>query len=175
MVEPNFSKSGFSGEGVDFFRYGADVSGYLPVFDGAALGARSFASFAGGPEIPPYKYVYFGYGERIRGHFYTVLEGENILGGSSELRIPILTPRYYVFPYAVVSELGVWRYGVYVSLFADVGKTWFRSEGYSGRRWYAGGGVSLDLLLPYSIIIRGVYARGDGGASEFILDFGTSF
>ena len=170
-----FSKSGFSGNGVDFFRTGLDVSGYRPLFDGAALGARSFATLTGGPVVPPYKYVYFGYGERIRGHFNTILEGENIAGGSIEMRIPILSTRYYVFPYAIVPELGLWRYGIFISLFADVGKTWFRNEGFSGRRWYAGAGTSLDLLLPYSIIVRCAYALGDGGTSEFILDFGTSF
>jgi outer membrane protein assembly factor BamA len=175
LVKAFFSKSGFSGKGVDFFRYGIDVSGLLPVFDGAALGARAFTSLAGGPAIPPYKYVYFGYGERIRGHFSTVLEGENIAGATAECRIPILSPRYYVFPYAIIPELGVWRYGVFFSLFADVGKTWFNHEGFSGRPWSAGTGASVDLLLPYSIIIRAAYAVGDGGTSEFILDFGTSF
>lgn len=170
-----FSQSGFSGDGVNFFRYGIDIGGYLPVLNWAALGARTFTSLSGGPVVPPYRHLYFGYGERIRGHFNTILEGENIVGGSTELRIPILNPRYFVFPYAIVPELGVWRYGVFLSLFADVGKTWFRYEGFSGRKWYAGTGVSIDLLLPYSIIVRGAYALGDGGVSEFILDFGTSF
>jgi outer membrane protein assembly factor BamA len=119
--------------------------------------------------------VYYGYGERIRGHFSKILEGENIVGASTEFRVPILSPRHYVFPYAIVPELGVWRYGVFVSLFVDAGKTWFRNEGFAGRKWYAGAGVSLDLLLPYSIIVRGAYARGDGGNSELILDFGTAF
>ncbi len=174
-VKGYFSKSGFSGKGVDYFRYGGDIGGYLPVFQGGALGARSFVSLSGGPTVPPYRYLYFGYGERIRGHFNEIVEGENIVGGTTELRVPILTPRYFVFPYAVIPELGIWRYGLFVSIFADVGKTWFRDEGFSARKWYAGTGVSVDLLLPYSIIVRGAYAIGDGGNSEFILDFGTSF
>lgn len=169
------SKSGVSGNGVDFFRYGVDASGYFPAFDGAALGVRSFASLTGGPVVPPYKHVYFGYNERIRGHFNTISEGEDIVGASTEFRIPIISPRHYTFPYAIIPELSVWRYGVFVSLFADAGKTWFRTEGFEGRKWLAGMGASVDLLLPYSIVVRGAYALGDGGNSEFILDFGTAF
>ena len=169
------SKSGMSGDGVDFFRYGVDAGGYLPVFDGPSIGARSFASFTGGPVVPPYKYQYFGYNERIRGHFNTISEGENIIGASTEFRIPIISPRHYTFPYAIIPELSVWRYGVFVSLFADAGKTWFRTEGYAGRAWHAGVGASVDLLLPYSIVVRGAYALGDGGNTEVILDFGTAF
>lgn len=175
FAKASVSKSGFGGDGVDFFRYGVDVSGYIPMFDGAAIGVRSFTSLTGGPVVPPYKHLYFGYSERIRGHFNTISEGENIVGASTEFRIPIISPRHYTFPYAIISELSVWRYGVFVSLFADAGKTWFRTEGFDGRPWRAGAGASVDLLLPYSIVVRGAYALGDGGTSEFILDFGTAF
>jgi len=169
------TKNGFGSGSVNILRYGYDARVYVLLNGGTSLAGRTHGQFASGGAVPPYRYTYFGYGERLRGYFDRIIEGEDIIGGNLELRIPLLSPRYYEFPYAPLPEFSVWRYAVYAGVFADAGKTWFRSEGPGGRRWYSGFGAGLHFLLPYSIIIRTEYAMNRRGVGQFIIDFGASF
>lgn len=175
FVNLTATKYGFGGSVVDFFRYGAETSLFLQLSSDVTIAGRAHAQFSSGGPVPSYRYVYFGYREKIRGYFSRVLEGENLVGGSLELRIPLLLPRYYEFPYSPLPEFSVWRYGLYAGIFADAGKTWFRSEGYSGRHWYSGFGFGLHFLLPYSLVVRTELAMNPEGRAEFILDAGVSF
>jgi outer membrane protein assembly factor BamA len=86
------AKYGVGGKEVDFFRYGYDVRIYEPLGSDVSVALRSFSNLAGGGIVPKYRNVYFGYDERIRGHFKTVLEGESLVGGSGELRVQLLKP-----------------------------------------------------------------------------------
>jgi outer membrane protein assembly factor BamA len=122
-----------------------------------------------------YRKAYFGYDERIRGYFKTVLEGESLLGSSAELRIPILKPRYYTLPFEFVPQFSVLRYGLSLGVFADAGTIWNRDQQFFHQRWYTGYGVGLHFLLPYSLILRTEYALNNAGRGEFVLDVGTSF
>lgn len=169
------TKDGFQSGSVNLLHYGYDAKVYVPAGGGTSFAARTHGLFAAGGPIPPYRYVYFGHGERIRGYFSKIIEGEDIVGGNVELRVPILSPRYYEFPYAPLPEFSVWRYALYLGVFADAGKTWFRSEGPGGRSWYSGFGAGLHFLLPYSIVIRTEYAFSRSGNGEFVVDFGASF
>lgn len=169
------AKYGFGGSAVDFFRYGYESQVFLPVHTEITLAGRTFGQFSSGGAIPAYRYVYFGYRDRIRGYFRRVLEGENIVGGTVEVHVPILSPRYYEFPYSPLPEFSVWRYGLYAAVFADAGKTWFRGEGYGGRHWYSGFGGGLHFLLPYSVVARVEYAWNPHGVGEIVLDLGMSF
>ncbi|MBI3586481.1 MAG: hypothetical protein HY088_05075 [Ignavibacteriales bacterium] len=169
------SKLGVGNSELNMFRYGYDLRGFVPTADGWVFGGRTFGKFVGGGAIPPYLHNYFGYDERIRGYFRTVLEGENSLGTSVELRIPILTPRYFTAVTFLPPEFSVWRYGLYVGIFADAGTTWHRYQPFSDVRWYAGYGVGLQFLLPYSLVVRTEYALNDLRKGEFVLDFGASF
>ncbi len=169
------NKLGIGNSELNIFRYGYDLRGFMPAADGWVFGGRTFGKFAGGGAIPPYLHNYFGYDERIRGYFSTVLEGENSMGGSLELRIPILTPRYFTVATFLPPEFSVWRYGLYIGIFADAGKTWYRYQPFSDVKWYAGYGIGLQFLLPYSLVIRTEYAINDLRKGEFVLDFGASF
>lgn len=166
------------GEGdLDLVRSAYDLRGYVPLGIGdATLGGRAFGGFTAGGIVPAYLHSFFGYEERIRGHFSTVLEGENILGHSVELRVPILLPRQgTITTLALPPQFSVWRFGLYAGFFADAGKTWYRSEGIGQRSWYSGYGLGLHFLLPYSLVVRTEYARNHRGTGEFVLDFGASF
>lgn len=169
------TKYGFGGSMVDFFRYGAETSVFIPLSSDVTIAGRAHGQFSAGGPVPSYRYVYFGYREKIRGYFNRVLEGENLVGGSLEVRIPLLLPRYYEFPYSPLPEFSVWRYGLYLGFFADAGKTWFRSEGYSGRHWYSGFGFGLHFLLPYSLVVRTEIALNPEGKAEIVLDTGVAF
>lgn len=169
------TKIGLGNSPVDFFRYGYSLKSFFPVAENISLGTRAFGTISKGTGIPPYRLLYFGYEERIRGYFSRILEGENIMGGNLELRIPIISPRYLSIPFIPVQEFAVLRYGLYAGIFADAGKVWNRNEHVLSRPWYAGYGGGLHFLLPYSLVIRTEYAWNDSGRGEFVFDIGASF
>jgi len=169
------SKLGLGESPVNFFRYGFDARAFTRMDNNISLGGRMFTNLAGGGAIPKYQRAYFGYNERIRGYFRTALEGEHIVGGNAELRIPLLEPRYYTLPFEFIPQFSTLRYGLYAGVFADAGTVWFRGQRVFDRKWYAGYGAGLHFLLPYSIVLRTEYALNNAGRGEFIVDFGASF
>jgi outer membrane protein assembly factor BamA len=170
------AKYGFGESDVNLVRFRIDVRRYQPLGEGIALGVRALGTFLNGGASPSYLHAYFGYDERIRGYFSTVLEGDNLVSGSVELRVPILKPRYHTVSLKYLPpEFSVWRYGLYAGFFADAGTIWYRGDSFSQRPWYAGYGGGLQFLLPYSTIIRTEYAFNQHGRGQFVLDFGASF
>jgi outer membrane protein assembly factor BamA len=169
-------KYGLGESEVDLLRFRLDVRRYEALGDGIALGARAFGTFLNGGVSPSYLHAYFGYDERIRGHFSTVREGDNMMAGSVELRVPILMPRYKVVSLKYLPpEFSVWRYGLYAGFFVDAGTIWYRGSQISRLPWHSGYGAGLQFLLPYSMIVRTEYAFNEKGEGQFVLDFGASF
>ncbi len=170
------AKYGLGESDVNLFRYGIDLRDYEPLGDDVSLCGRVFGSFLSGGVSPTYLHAYFGYFDRVRGYYSTVFEGEDILGGSLELRVPILKPRYATVSIRYLPpEFSVWRYGLYAGVFADVGTTWFRTDQVFKNPSYAGYGAGLHFLLPYSLVVRTEYALNQHGKSQFVLGFGASF
>lgn len=169
------TKNGFGESGVDFFRYGSSLRAFRKVMGDVSVGGRVFGTMTGGGRVPPYRYLYFGYEERIRGHFSKILEGENIIGANVECRIPILSPKYFSLPEIPIPQFSLLRFGLYAGLFVDAGKVWYRHEGFAARGWSSGIGGGLHIILPYSIVLRTEYAWNEKGADEFVLDIGASF
>lgn len=170
------TKFGLGESAVNLFRYRIDLRGYEPLGSDISICGRAFGSFLSGGAAPAYLHAYFGYDDRIRGYFSTVLEGENLMGSSIELRVPILKPRYHTvsFPY-LPPEFSTWRYALYAGIFVDAGTTWFRTEPFVKAPWHAGYGAGLHILLPYSIVLRTEYAFDRRGRGEFVFDFDASF
>jgi len=170
------TKYGFGESAVDLFRYQVDIREYQPLGSDISLGVRGFGSFLGGGRSPSYLHAYFGFFDRIRGYYSTVFEGEDQVGGSVELRMGILKPRYVTVSLpGVPPEFSVWRYGLYAGVFADAGTTWYRTEPFANVPWYAGYGAGLHFLLPYSFVLRTEYALNQHGRGEFIFGFHASF
>jgi outer membrane protein assembly factor BamA len=170
------TKIGLAHAEVDLFRCQADLRDYQPLGDGIALCGRAYGSFVSGGIVPAYLHAYFGYQERLRGYFNTALEGEDIIGGNVELRVPIFKPRYHTVSASFLPpEFRVWRYGLYAGIFADAGTIWFRTTPFVKSPWYVGYGGGLHFLLPYSIVIRTEYAMSQRGNGQLILDFDASF
>jgi outer membrane protein assembly factor BamA len=175
MMNIYISKSGFGESDVDFMRLGTDLRGFLPLPLSLTLAARIHGSVVWGGQLPTYSHVYFGHGERIRGYFKTVFEGENIAGTSVELRFPLIPARtLYVSFIPLPPEFAIWRFGVSLALFADAGTTWYRGDKLTLSSFASGYGGGIHFLLPYSFIMRVEYGFSDYGKGEFILDFRKS-
>jgi hypothetical protein len=165
------AKYGFGESVVNFARYGVDFRRYFDPSEAVTVVTRLFGSVVSGGTVPPYARAYFGYGERIRGYFETVFEGDNQAGATVELRFPILRPRYYHFTVVdLPPEFAFWRIGLILSLFGDTGTAWFRGTPLTWQSFATGYGGGLDLVLPYSLIVRAAYALNDVGRGQFILD-----
>lgn len=164
------TKYGFGESELSFTRFGTDLRRYIPLPWNLTLASRVHTTLTSGGTVPTYTRMYFGYGERIRGHFSTVFEGESIAGGTVELRFPLMAPRTFVFnSIPLPPEFSVWRFGISLELFAETGAAWFgqRVQWNSFSSGYGGG---LVFLLPYGYVVRTEYALNEFRNGQFILD-----
>ena len=171
----SFVKVGFGESDVNYYRFYLDSREFVPVVSGVTIAGHMGMSIAGGGRVPNYDHVYFGYENRIRGHFNEVYEGEDIIGASLELRVPILPARFFKVEAIPIPEFGVWRFGVYAALFGDAGKVWYRSDSFNLHDLVKGYGVGLNFLLPYSGVFRIEYALNEVRRGQFIFDLSSSF
>jgi len=170
-TELSATKMGFGESDVNFARFAADLRYYLQAPLGTTLLGRVFGGAVAGGTVPPYSRSFFGYSERIRGYFTDVLEGEHQVGATLELRIPLFRPRYVHFSLLdIPEEFTYWRIGAALCLFGDTGTTWFRGHNVGLADLSSGFGGGLDLVLPYSFVVRLQYAWNDTLRGQFILD-----
>ncbi len=167
-------KCGIGESDVDYLQIWIDARKYLPVIYNWSLGFRGFSGFTVGNTLPNYSHYFIGYSERIRGKFTKILEGENITGFSSELRIPLFGPTYYVIPDFPVPQFAILRYGLNLALFFDAGQVWDKHS-FKWNDFIYGYGFGLNFLLPYGVILRTELGFDEHFKSEFIFDAGVSF
>ena len=160
---------------VDFTQVSLDVRRYQPLASRLSIAARGFFVVCVGPLIPNYEHQFFGFGERIRGHFEEELEGENNAGASVELRYAIVPTFYLRVPGVPIREFATWKLGAYGAVFADAGTVWNRQARPGSDGLPRGGGVGLHLLFPYGAVLRIDRAWNEHGAGEWIFDIGTAF
>jgi outer membrane protein assembly factor BamA len=175
LIDVYITKNGLGESTVSFTRFGVDIRKYLPLPLNFTVAGRAHTTLLGGTFIPTYARTYLGYGERIRGYYDAVFEGENLLGASLELHWPLLKTRTFNFTaISIPDEFSVWQFGIGLALFADSGVTWFRDRRLTINSFASGYGGGIHFLLPYSAIMRVEYAMNEYGSGQFILDFRTS-
>lgn len=171
----NITKKGVGFGPVDMTTWAADARVYKNLYKGVSLATRVFAKLNSGPAVPNYQHVYFGYSERIRGHFNQEVEGENLAGGFAELRLPIVPHVYVHIPEVPIRQFATWRLGLYAAVFADAGLVWDRKQRPDWAGLSRGIGAGLHVLLPYGTVFRIDRAWNEHGAGEWIFDLGASF
>jgi outer membrane protein assembly factor BamA len=165
------TKSGFGESVVNFTRYSADLRHFFPLPLRFTFGARAQGSIVSGGTVPTYSHAYFGYGDRIRGYFKTVFEGEDILGSTFELRYPLFGPNtYQMESIPLPPEFTVWRFGISLAIFTDAGTTWYRGEKLTFNSFHSGYGGGVHFLLPYGYVVRVEYAWNDYRRGEIVFD-----
>ncbi len=169
----NVTKSGVPSHDLDYVRYGFDAKKFVPLTGSFVVAGRVYGNLAAAGRVPPYDHTYFGYGNRIRGHFKDIYEGEELVGATVELHKPILPPVYFRVG-NLPEQFSVWRFGIVAALFGDAGMVWFRPEPFALNRLIKGYGVGLHFLLPYSFILRTEYALNEVRRGQWIFDLGNS-
>lgn len=171
------SKYGLFEKVIDYQRFGIDVRRYIPTWNNVVIAGRIFTNLASGGVVPNYGHTFFGYNERIRGHFNTILEGEQIAGTTLEMHIPIIRPRYVHMDFIPFEQFQDVRYAMNFAVFADAGNTWHRTEPVALNRLYSGYGAGVHLLLAYSAVARiefGVPYGKPVSKGEIIFDLGAA-
>jgi len=164
-------KIGFGEGHVNYGRVGIDVRRYQPTLFGVTFVARGYGSLVFGGAVPTYGRAYLGYAERVRGYFNDVFEGENVVLGTLEFRIPIIAPTVlHLKGLPIPQEFAFWRVGLGLTVFGDAGTTWLRGDDLTYSSLRSGYGAGVDFILPYSLMVRLSYAINDRGEGEFILD-----
>ena len=159
------SRSGMFTGIIDVNKFQADLRRFIPIKitkDYALILAGRFNSVLsfGGGEIPVYLQESMGYDNLIRGWDNFVLQGEDKLFSSIELRIPLVKPFYVKgSDHFIISKLPIaksfsYRYGAYATLFFDLGGVWTRKESIYDVQFKNGFGAGINFLLPFDFVAR---------------------
>ena len=170
-LSASLTKYGFGGSAFNVSRMFADMRMYRELPLGFIVASRLFGNLTWGGEVPTYAHVFFGYGDRLRGWFTTVIEGDDNVGYTLELRHYLFPPRYFRVNFvSLPPEFSILRFGIAAALFANTGTAWYRGDRLSWESLYSGYGGGLHFLLPYSLVVRVEYAWNQFHHGEFILD-----
>ncbi len=170
------TKYGFGESDVDYTRFGADFRTYAPLPLDLTFAARAYGSVVAGGILPTYAHEFIGFSEKIRGYYGSVFEGEDIAGGAVELRYPLLRAiTINVSSLPIPEEFSIWRFGIILAAFSDVGTVWHRGDELKLNSFRSGYGGGLHFLLPYGYIARIEAAANQYGKWQFIFDLRGSF
>jgi outer membrane protein assembly factor BamA len=149
------TEDGVAGEStVKTFKFAGDLRWYTLADHHVTFALRGFSAMTEGGPVPLYHRVFLSNRLGVRGYNQRDYMGEDLVGGSAEVRLPIISPRFLTFNFLHIYQFNTTRFGVYAALFADVGKIWFRSDEFEEVPWLASVGGGLHFLLPYSFVLR---------------------
>ncbi len=175
-----FASVQFNGMGIDDINYqvaNIDLRKYFELNSGMIFKFRVASRLTFGSLVPYYDLSDFGFGERIRGYYNQVMEGNDSYIGSIELNYPIIKDVGMSFNFVPVipNSLLNYRFAMYLELFSDSGITRFWGQPIDINDFSSGyGGGLVILVLPYyQFSIE--YALNNYGNSQIIFGLGTSF
>ncbi|MBM4167104.1 MAG: hypothetical protein FJ218_09350 [Ignavibacteria bacterium] len=178
-VRATFAKLGLEDNGVNFSRLYFDYRRYFPLTLNSTytiiIATRMFSTMSEGKQLPVYEHLYFGYSERLRGHYAKVMEGDNLAGSSIEIRLPLFSPKIFKVNFIPIIQFSVLRFGMYAALFGNIGAVQFQPMKFNEYMFAKGYGAGIHFILPYDIVLRTEVALNEVRNSEFIIELGTSF
>ena len=130
-------------------QFRADVRGYRGLVGQSVLSLRVQYAGADGPQ-PLYARNLLGGASSLRGYRAGSFSGDNLLGATAELRIPLNSPMSFA------------RMGV--TLFADTGTVWDAGTRLLDSHFRTGGGAGVFLLASLFQVNLDVGFRQGGGA-----------
>ena len=164
LYKATYIKYGFFGNNINFNKFRLDIRRYIPIklVDdySIAFAIRFLSSLAFGGRIPSYLHEFFGYNEVIRGWKTILFEGENQMGFFNEIRIPIFKPFYVKgSDLLLIKNISFlknfnYRFGLYLTLFFDIGGVWNRDDNFFKTRFRNGFGTGLNFIMPFGFIGR---------------------
>ncbi|RMH61330.1 MAG: hypothetical protein D6677_12025 [Calditrichaeota bacterium] len=166
-------QSGIAGVGRAVTNLSGDMRYYKPLGPFTVAG-RLFHSRSYG-RVPFYQLSYFGFLERIRGHFSQVSAGTRRFLAAFEMRYP-LVPLFHIslpsdnLPNGATQNL---RFGLNLALFVDSGQAW--TDAFNLKGMQTGFGMGVHIRVPYAEVVRLEWAFDEQLRSEFIIEAKTAF
>jgi len=169
------AKHGLSRNYVNYEQVHTELRQYFS-FAGITLASRFHSTTSFG-ELPFYRKVYFGFMERIRGHFHDIYEGKHRIVSSAELRIPLVKVRYFDLPSALIPQSATQnlKFGINAAFFADGGIVWEKKHQLGMNNAITGFGTALHVLLPYVEVARLELAFDTEFKSQVIFEVRSTF
>lgn len=168
---------GLGNDGIDYNIVKFDFREYRRIVGDLHAKWRLTTRLTGGKLVPYYDLSFIGFDERIRGHFYREMEGNNYYLGSMELYYPLLKDIHINFDFVPVLPRALlsYRVAIYAELFGDTGATKFKGEPLSINDFRSGygGGITL-LILPYNVV-RFEIGLDEYRNTEFLFNVTASF
>ena len=168
---------GLGNDGINYDVVKLDFREYRRIAGDLHAKWRFTTRLSGGKLVPFYDLSFIGFDERIRGHFYDEMEGNNYYLGTMELFYPLLKDIHINFDFVPLlpKALLSYRVAIYAELFGDAGAAKFRGESLSINDFNSGYGAGLTLLiLPYNVI-RFEVGLDEYHNAEFIFNVTASF
>lgn len=182
-----YIKYGF-GKLFNFNKVTYDARKFIPIklSDKYAItfASRSIGTISFGGTMPYYLDEYYGYNKIIRGYKKVVSEGNNQFGWFNEFRIPIISPLYVEGKsIPVVESIGAlkklnYKFGMYGTLFFDIGTVWDKTDNFFDSRFINGFGAGLNFILPFGFVGRTDFAfrtEGKKFIPQIIFDLDAAF
>ena len=168
-------RSGFFSDYNHYWQFSLDLRTYKRI--GPLIAAlRAYQTYLSG-DVPVFRLNYLGFEERVRGHFFTQMEGRNINLGSVEIRFPLIPVKYFSLRLPPVPDnyLHNLKIGLSAGLFADAGIIWNDPGDYNMQNVLTGFGAGLHFHMPYIEIFRIDYAFNTHFQGQIIVEVGVSF
>ena len=179
-----YFKNGFFEPKIDYSKFIFDLRRYH-TFGKFTFAGRIYSSLTSG-DLPLYRQVYFGFKERIRGHFTKVTEpARQSFLSNLEIRFPILPIRLFNLPSTFLppSSTKNLKFGLNGALFYDAGITWsdknqvaqrINKKSFNIDNFLSGFGLALHFMLPYIEVARLELGFNEKLDSEIIFEIGTA-
>ena len=171
-----FEHKGFGMNNINYSVADLDIRSYYRLIGELTAKWRLATRAALGPHVPYYDYSLLGSGERVRGHYYDIREGDYSVLASAELKYPIIKEWDFSIKLPLIpSQLTTYRIEIFTNLFGDTGAAQMRNTKLGLRDFYSGYGAGvIFLLLPYNIF-RLEFALNELRQGELLFGFGFSF
>lgn len=168
-------RNGFFTDYNQYWQFSADLRKYFRI--GPVITAFRFSQTYLTGDVPVYRLNYFGFEERVRGHFYTQIEGRNINIGSAEIRFPIIPVKYFSLKMPPIPDIYLHnlKIGLSAGIFADAGIIWDTPGQYRMENVLSGFGAGLHFHLPYVEIFRIDYAFNTRWNGQIIVEVGVAY
>jgi hypothetical protein len=184
----NYQHFGLISDAVNFGRFTFDQQSFIPInFNkdySISLATKLYSSIVVGSTIPYYNHKVLGYGgDYVRGWYYFGFEGDNQFSLYNEIRIPIIQPDYlkmnklpvlknirYVNSFSA-------RYGLYFTMFYDIGAIWNEDDQVKSIKMLNGTGIGLNAIFPFGFIGKAEWAfrLGNPVVGQLVLGLGAKF
>ncbi len=177
FASADYTLKGLGINGISYQVTTLDFREYRPLIGDLISKWRFTCRLTSGKKIPYYDYSFLGYNERIRGHYFREMEGNNYYLASLQFNYPIIKDLHVKLDFIPIipKELLSYRIAFYWELFGDTGATKNRGQSFSINDFKSGYGTGLALLvLPYSVL-RVELAFDEYKNTQWIFDAGISF